>query len=68
MFDQGLVLKIQTTELQEYGNVAIEIGHAEIYAPDESLIAKQVYLTNWKRINGEWKIYRDVISALPAEE
>lgn len=68
MFSDGLSVRMSTTELKEYGNVAVEVGNADIIAPDGSIAAKTIYLTNWKRINGEWKIYRDVISALPAEE
>lgn len=67
MFGQGMSVRMSTSELQEYGNVAVEVGTADIIAPDGSVAAKTIYLTNWKRINGEWLIYRDVISALPAE-
>ena len=67
MFSQGMSVKMKTSELQHYGNVAVEVGHADIIAPDGSVAAKTVYLTNWKKINGEWKIYRDVVSALPAK-
>lgn len=67
MFGQGMSVRFETTELKEYGNVAVEVGEADIYAPDGSVAAKAVYLTNWKKINGKWLIYRDVVSALPAE-
>jgi uncharacterized protein (TIGR02246 family) len=67
MFSQGLSVRMETTDLQEYGNIAIEVGSADIIAPDGSVVSRTTYLTNWKKINGKWLIFRDVISALPAE-
>lgn len=68
MFKQGMSVRFQTSELQEYDNIALEIGTAEIIAPDGSIVARTTYLTNWKKTDGIWKIYRDVVSALPASE
>ena len=62
MFSQGMSVRPKTTELQELRNIAIENGTVDIFAPDGSIAAKAVYLTNWKIINGEWKIYRDVVN------
>lgn len=67
MFAQGMSIRPQTTELQEYGNIAVEVGTVDILAPDGSVAAKAVYLTNWKKIDGEWLIYRDVVSGSPMQ-
>ena len=68
MFKQGMGVRFQTSELKEYGKIAVEIGTADIIAPDGSIAARTMYLTNWKNIDGTWRIYRDVVSALPSDK
>jgi uncharacterized protein (TIGR02246 family) len=62
MVSHGLKLSIESKEVHTFGEFAAEIGNYEITSPDGKTVDKGVFSTLWKKDNGEWKIYRDVIS------
>ena len=66
-FDGGLSgLKINPTDIQVIGDVAIEIGHATLsMAPDgaAAIVSKVKYVEIWKKIRGHWRVYRGMWNA-----
>ena len=52
--------KLTTVEVEQHGDTAIEIGTAEIYGPDQSVLDIANYIVIWKRVGGEWKLHRDI--------
>ena len=58
----GLKLNIDANEVLPFGDYVSEIGTYEISSPEGQTIDKGTYSTLWKKSDGEWKIYRDVIS------
>lgn len=67
MISQGLGIRPKSEEIEVYGDHAVELGTIDILGPDGSVANKAYYLTVWKKVNDEWKIYRDVVSGLPME-
>ena len=63
MAEQKMKLVIKTEEVQDFGEYAHEIGNYEIHTKDGQMVDAGHYSTLWKKVNGEWKIYRDVISS-----
>ena len=62
MAEQQMELIINTEEVQDFGDYAHEIGNYEIHTKDGQKVDYGHYSTLWKKIDGEWKIYRDLIS------
>jgi uncharacterized protein (TIGR02246 family) len=66
-FDGGLSgLKITPTDIQVIGDVAIEIGHATLaMAPAGAAAteAKVKYMEIWKKVRGQWRVYRGTWNA-----
>jgi uncharacterized protein (TIGR02246 family) len=66
-FDGGLSdLKINPTDIQVIGDVAIEIGHATLsMAPaDAAATSTSVkYVEIWKKVRGHWRVYRGMWNA-----
>jgi len=60
--DGGLSgLKINPTNIQVIGDVAIEIGHATISMASAGAAAtgtKVKYIEIWKKVRGHWRVYR----------
>lgn len=67
MISQGLGIRPSTEEVEVNGDRAVELGTVDILGPDGNTVNKAYYLTVWKNVDGEWKIYRDVVSGLPTE-
>lgn len=63
MAEQEMSLVINTEEIEDFGDFAHEIGNYEIHTKDGQKVDHGHYATLWKKIDGEWKIYRDVISS-----
>lgn len=58
----GLKLNIDPDEVLAFGDYVSEIGSYEISSPDGQTVDKGYYSTLWKKSDGEWKIYRDIVS------
>jgi ketosteroid isomerase-like protein len=68
MLDSGVAAAETTTrDVEVSGNLATESGTYVITAKDGKVADKGKYNVVWKRIGGEWKIYRDIWnSSMPA--
>ncbi len=55
-----------TSDVQQAGHTAYEVGTYEMKGADGKLLDKGKYVVVWKRDNREWKLYRDIWnSSLP---
>lgn len=63
MLKKGLMVKPSTTEVVTFGDTAYEIGTYEFVNSEGQKLDSGYYATIWKKIDGEWKIFRDVISS-----
>ncbi|MDG1437546.1 MAG: SgcJ/EcaC family oxidoreductase [Emcibacteraceae bacterium] len=68
---QGLIeggitaITLKTTEIEEHGDTAIELGEFILHAGDN--IADQGrFMVNWKCIDGNWLLHRDIINSTVA--
>lgn len=69
MAQNNIHIKATTEEVYTAGDYATEIGTYKILNGDEKIIDKGYYSTLWKNVDGEWLIYRDMISsAMPPPE
>lgn len=60
---KGIQLSIDTEEVLDFGDHIYEIGSYELKTPDGQKMDHGYYSTLWKKVDDEWKIYRDVISS-----
>jgi uncharacterized protein (TIGR02246 family) len=58
--------RFTTQEVDGDGNQASEIGRYELYAPhpngDRIRVADGRYLVLWRKVDGNWRIHRDMFS------
>lgn len=52
--------KLISVEVEQHGDTAIEIGRAEIYGADQTVLDRANYVVIWKRVDGKWKLHRDI--------
>jgi ketosteroid isomerase-like protein len=55
--------KLETTELEIYGEMAHEVGRYTIEAPDAREADAGMYIVIWKLESGVWKMHRDIWNA-----
>jgi ketosteroid isomerase-like protein len=61
VMDMGLKIgKLETTELEEYGDTAVEQGRYELADAEGNVADHGKYLVIWKRDGGDWKLHRDI--------
>lgn len=60
---KGVKLSLNAEEVIDFGDYILEIGSYELHTPEGENMDHGYYSTLWKKIDGEWKIYRDVISS-----
>lgn len=53
-------VKLITLEAEQQGDTAHEVGRAEIYDANGALVDAGKYIVVWKRVDGEWKLHRDI--------
>lgn len=64
---QGVALTLETTEVQGHGEMAHEVGTYEMKEAGGRLLDRGKYIVIWKRVNGDWKLHRDIWNtSLPA--
>lgn len=64
---QGLALTLESTEVEGHGDVAHEVGTYEMKDAGGRLLDRGKYVVIWKRVNGDWKLHRDIWNtSLPA--
>jgi ketosteroid isomerase-like protein len=60
-FDMGLAgASLETLEVDNEGDTAIEVGRYTLTAGDGSTADEGKYLVVWKRIEERWYIHRDI--------
>ena len=60
---KGVKLSLNPEEVIDFGEYIYEMGSYELHTPEGEDMDHGYYSTLWKKIDGEWKIYRDVISS-----
>jgi uncharacterized protein (TIGR02246 family) len=58
--DAGLKVKLETVEVEGQGDIAFEVGMADVIGPDGQMLDKGKYIVIWKMVGSEWKMYRDI--------
>jgi ketosteroid isomerase-like protein len=62
--DAGIVIEPEAREVEIYGSHAYEYGIATVYKRDGKKIRDERYVCIWKNVDGEWKIYRDLVQGI----
>ena len=52
--------ELNTLELDQQADTAIEVGRARLYSEAGEVIDEPKYLVVWKRDRGQWKLHRDI--------
>ena len=67
--DQGIkALKLETIEIEDYGDTASEVGRYTLEDANGEILDHGKLVVIWKQESGQWKVHRDIInSSLPAE-
>lgn len=60
-------VRLETSDVESDGNLAVEQGVAQLIAHDGSVTSIQ-YIVVWKRIGRRWHLHRDIWNAAPAPE
>ena len=69
LIDSGVkTLKLETLEVEGYGETASEVGKYILGGEDGEVMDEGKYIVIWKQEAGQWKLHRDMInSSMPAE-
>jgi len=61
--------KLETVELEEQGDTAIEVGRYTLGGDGGQVLDKGKYVVIWKQKGGQWKLHRDIWNtSMPAPE
>lgn len=55
--------ELDTIELDELGNTAIEVGVYKLMGEESQVVDEGKYLVIWKKISDKWKYHRDMWSS-----
>jgi uncharacterized protein (TIGR02246 family) len=50
---------LKTSEVEAFGDTAVECGSATLYAPSGAVADRGKYLVVWKYVEGRWRLHRD---------
>ena len=64
MIGAGIVIEPETQEVEIFGNHAYEYGIGSVYDKEGKKIREERYVCIWKYVDGEWKIYRDIVQGV----
>ena len=53
-------VKLQTQEVEQLADTAIELGHYTLFGPNAQLIDQGKYLVVWKEQQGQWQLHQDI--------
>jgi uncharacterized protein (TIGR02246 family) len=70
VMDMGIkAVKLETVELEEHGDTAIEVGNYTLSGEGGQVMDTGKYVIVWKQEGGQWKIHRDIWnSSMPPPE
>lgn len=61
--------ELETVELEDHGETAIEVSKLTLYAEGDAVADKAKYMVVWKQKEGVWKLHRDIFnSSMPPAE
>jgi len=62
--DMGIATaKIETLEVEGHGDTAIEVSTYTLHAQDGTELDAGKFIVVWKRVEGEWKLHRDIFNS-----
>ncbi|MBN1138045.1 MAG: SgcJ/EcaC family oxidoreductase [Anaerolineae bacterium] len=62
--DMGIATaKIETREVEGHGDTAIEVSTYTLHAQDGTELDAGKFIVIWKRVEGEWKLHRDIFNS-----
>ena len=62
--DMGIAAaQIETLEVEDHGDTAIEVGTYTLHAQDGTELDTGKFIVIWKRVGGEWKLHRDIFNS-----
>ena len=66
--DAGLTeARFTTVSATAYGDIAYEVGLADVFVGEGQLVDKSKFIVIWKKVDGQWKMHEDIWnSSLPA--
>ncbi len=63
MIEQGITVIPETTEVEKIGKTGYEIGKYKLLNSEGQEIDSGTYATIWKKVDGDWKLHKDIISS-----
>ena len=68
--DMGIkAIKLETTEVEGYGDTASEVGRYTLEGEGGQVMDQGKFIVIWKQEAGHWKIHRDIFNtSMPASE
>ena len=62
--DRGVkAVKLETVEVDDHGNTAIEVGRYTILGEAGRVLDNGKYIVIWKQADGQWKLHRDIFNS-----
>ena len=58
--DAGLKVTLEAKEVEGHGDIAFEVGIADVTDAEGHMLDKSKYIVIWKMTGSEWKMYRDI--------
>ncbi len=70
IMDMGIkAIKIETIEVEGYGDTASEVGRYTLEGEGGQVLDQGKFIVIWKQEAGQWKLHRDIINtSMPAPE
>lgn len=56
-------IKLETGDVEQHGEMAIEVSKAKLLADGGEAIDDAKYIVIWKRVNDEWKLHQDIFNS-----
>ena len=64
VFDMGVAsAKLKCVEVEGCGDTAIEVSQFKMLGSDEQVLDYGKYIVIWKKVDGEWKLHRDIFNS-----
>ncbi len=70
LMDMGIkTVKLETLEVEGYGDTASEVGRYTLEGEDGQVLDQGKFIVIWKQEAGQWKLHRDMINtSMPVSE
>jgi uncharacterized protein (TIGR02246 family) len=63
LLDAGLTVGLETTEVRSGGDIAWEIGTAQIMTTAGQVVDEAKYIVVWTKVDGDWLMHRDIFNS-----